>query len=290
MDLYKIMIFGTIGIVLLFIVLSFFFIKNKNLWGTISIGILIIAVSLICSYSALFKNVSKPKDLFSFISPSIIFIFIFFIALLILFWILMLIVGIFNRERITEFGAKIFGVELSHKFATEDLVLAKEGYDKLELQIAIINALNTQVLEFISTPFENFILESKDKPSSDIIRKIVAGVLNEVYSSYNPGICIYVIPLKDIESLDDFLATIIYKYLPKVVSNFSTTTYNDKIGIGVHLGEEEELNTVIIIDTINTDYQLSLSEICIASSLFVSLSTIIDWAEQSKKIDDNQIV
>ena len=104
-----------------------------------------------------------------------------FLKILIGFWIIALVVGLFKPERISEFGAKFFGIELSHKYSA-DMLIIKESQEKLEKQIAIINDLNKEILEFISGPFEGHIMKAKDKPK--IIRQIVKGILTKVEGDY----------------------------------------------------------------------------------------------------------
>lgn len=262
-----------VGIIIAIICLIF--IKNKSRLLTVVIGIVLIDFAFISSFNMLSLKIKSPADMVYIINPSIIFLLSVFLKILIGFWIIALVVGLFKPERISEFGAKFFGIELSHKYSA-DMLIIKESQEKLEKQIAIINDLNKEILEYLSGPFEGHIIQTKDKAKT--IRQIVKGILTKVYLGSCPQIKIYAIPLNEesIEALNEPLSSIVLNlYLENVDVS---TIEKDKIGIGIHHGEED-LGTAIIIDaTLQEDYNLILAEICAASSLFVSVSTAIDWA------------
>ncbi|MCL6588715.1 MAG: hypothetical protein K6U80_02045 [Firmicutes bacterium] len=254
------------------------YLRKHSQWIPLLPGLGLIYYSFVSSLNVFELSISQPLDLVKAINPTIIFPISVLLKILISFWIMALINGLIKPHRISEFGAKIFGFELSHKF-TGDLRIAREGQEKLQRQILILNDLTREILEYLSRPFEELILASPDKPK--VIRQMVQGILTKTYYSNCPQIKIHVIPLTEIAigSLEEKQGQIVMLLYREGVD--ITTVIQDKIGISIHHGDED-LGTAIIIDATNADYDLVLAEICAAGTLFVAVSTIVFWAQEGR--------
>lgn len=254
------------------------FLRKHSKWLILVPGLGLVYYSIASSLSVFQLSISQPLDLIKAINPTVIFPLSVLLKVLLSFWIMALVSGLMKPHRISQFGAKIFGVELSHKFH-DDLQIAREGQEKLQRQIPILNDLNREILEYLSRPFEELILGSTDKPK--IIRQMVQGILTKSYYSNCPQIKIQVIPLTEmaIDSLEDKISQIVMLLYREGVD--ITTVIHDKIGISIHHGEED-LGSAIIIDATNAHYDLVLAEICAAGTLFVATSTIVFWAQESQ--------
>ncbi len=237
----------------------------------------LIAVALIGSYDVLLygggKGALNSEILFQ---TPVVFLLLVFLQLLIGFWIVVIVVGLFKPDRISEMGAKFFGVEISHKF-TEGVQTAKTSLEKLEDQLDIISNLNEATLEFVASPFEESILAAESQ--ADKIREVVRDLLQKVYYHY-PEIKILVLPLTEagMSALGERLAGPIRLLWNEGVD--LTQVECGTVGIGIHHGTED-LSTMIIIDGTAGNYEVSNAEICAASNFFISLSTIIEWAGRS---------
>jgi hypothetical protein len=255
------------------------FLQKHSKWVIILLGHGLVCYSIVSSLSVFELSISQPLDLIKAINPTVIFPISVLLKILFSFWIMVLISGLFKPHQISEFGAKILGIELIHKFSG-DLQIAREGQEKLQRQIPILNDLNREILEYLSRPYEEMILASADKPK--IIRQIVHGILTKIYIRNCPLINVHVIPLNEsaIESLEEKISHIVMLlYLEKVDI---TTVEQDKIGISIHHSEDGFLASALIIDATHADYDLALAEICAAGALFVAISTTIYWAMESQ--------
>jgi hypothetical protein len=103
--------------------------------------ILLFGLTIICyiifSSNPDLKTITKPADLYSLISPSLIFLVVLAIKLLAGFWIFVITVSIFNWKNVSEQGAKIFGVEISHKFNRQEIDEARAGVTIVKKQMKI---------------------------------------------------------------------------------------------------------------------------------------------------------
>lgn len=128
-----------------------------------AVGLAILTFAIASSFTVLFSH--KPRQIAGWVlvDSSILFAAYVFLKLLIFFWIVVLSIGILKPERISEFGAKIFGVEINNKYTTEDVGIAKAGYEQLRDQMALIADINSLVLEYISRQFEAYILSAPDQ-------------------------------------------------------------------------------------------------------------------------------
>ena len=102
------------------------YIRKHSKWLIVLLGIGLVYYSVASSLGVFKLTISQPLDLLKALNPSVIFPVTVLLKILISFWIMALISGLFKPHRISEFGAKIFGIELSHKF-TNDLEAAREG-------------------------------------------------------------------------------------------------------------------------------------------------------------------
>ncbi|HEX3044241.1 MAG TPA: hypothetical protein VHY08_05765 [Bacillota bacterium] len=254
------------------------YLRKHSKWVIILLGFGLVYYSVVSSMSVFDLRISQPLDLIKAINPTVIFPISVLLKILISFWIMVLISELFEPHRLSEFGAKIFGIELSHKFSS-DLQIVREGQEKLQRQIPILNDLNREILEYLSRPYEEPILASTDKPKT--IRQMVEGILAKSYYSNCPQIKIQVIPSTEIaiESLEGKVSQIVMLLYREGVD--VTTVVQDKIGISIHHGEDD-LGSAIIIDAADADYDLTLAEICAAGALFVAISTTIYWAMESQ--------
>ena len=205
------------------------------------------------------------------------FLLIILIQILIASWIIALLSGLFNPDRIAEFGAKFFGFELSHKYAPGQINYIATGLETLEMQIELIANLNKATLDYIAGPFENAILNAENQANK--IRQVVKDVLVKNYEPL-PLVKVYVLPLTEaaFQSLPERVASTV-RLLNDEGIDISQVEF-DTVGVSIHHGSEE-LGTTIIIDGTDQGYEVTLAELFSASNFFVSLSTIIDWADRS---------
>lgn len=243
----------------------------------ILLGIAILSFALISSYYIFFSPIKSPQNAWQLVNPSIMFLLIILIQILIASWIIALLAGLFNPDRIAEFGAKFFGFEISHKYAPGQIDYIANGLENLEMQIKIIANLNKATLDYIAGPFENTILNSISQANK--IRQVVRDILIKNYEPL-PLVKIYVIPLTEIEfqNLPERIASTV-RLLNDEGIDVSQIEF-DTVGISIHHGSED-LGTAIIIDGTEQEYEVTLAELFSAGNFFVSISTIIDWANKS---------
>lgn len=243
----------------------------------ILLGLIIVGISVWSSLNFRPEKITELKDLYKILDPSLIYIVIFALKLLIGFWIMAILMGIFKPEKISEIGAKIFGLELSHKFSQETMNKVDSGLEKLQFQLDIITALNEAMLNYIATPFEDAILNSENK--ADKIRQIVKDILLTVYAEL-PKVKIDVLPLETdyINNLPEHIAAYVRLLIDEGLDVVQVPLKS--VGIGIHHGTEGQA-TLIVINTREQNYEISLAEITCASNLFVAISTIIDWARKT---------
>lgn len=108
---------------------------------------------------------------------------------------------------------------------------------------------------------------------------MVRDILVMAYERYG-NIEIHVIPLveEEICALGPRLGALVR--LTDEEGDISTVDERNRaVGIAIHHGEDG-LSSAIVIDATKERYEVSLAEICAASTLFVSISTAVDWAQR----------
>ena len=245
---------------------------------TKAVGVALLTFAIASSFEVLLSPVAKPITGWALVSSSLLFTVDVCLKLLIIFWIVALSIGILKPERISEFGAKVFGVEINNKYTKEDVGIAQAGYEQLSDQMAMVADINGMVLEYISGQFEANIISAPDQ--AEAIRRAVRDILTVAYGRYE-DIVIHVIPLVEekIDALEPRLGAMVR--LAGEEGDISTVDEKNRaVGIAIHHGEGG-LNTAIVIDATKKErYEVSLAEICAASTLFVSISTAVDWAQR----------
>jgi hypothetical protein len=259
---------------------------QRDYFGSMATGIIALTLALITSYAILFTPIDTTAYKYLiFISPTVLFLINVFIRMLILFWIFGIIYGFFKPGQV-EVGVKIFGVELSHKYSQEDVQKARIGHDKLKNQLSIIDDLTKEMIEYLSTPFEERMLGLESR--YDIIRDEVKAILNKVYlNCLNTQIQVLPLTNEVLVALLEPIGAIVRKMDRESNREDTSDVIEDIYGIGLHYGTDN-LSTLIIIDVSNTDeYQLSRSEINCVCTLFTSISSIIAWAEYDNNPQEN---
>jgi hypothetical protein len=267
--------FCIIGSVLIFIItlgIIIYAFKKQKKMTPILIYAMVTDIIIISSLYGI-MGVGHTKSLWSiFDISSFLFLSIFFKVLL-AFLIYVLIRLMTHPENLTEFVAKIFGIELSFKQQVNN---ALENFENAKKQITYISAINEATVELISSKFEDQILDSEK--IGEEIRRVVKDILLSVYNS-SSNVVVYVISLSDqaISNLEEHLAALVRINCQKDID--ICTVYDDRIGIGVYRGNLEDDETVIILDATKADYIFTDGEITAASNLYLSVSTIITWAQ-----------
>jgi len=254
--------------------------KNSSRFLASIIGILAITVALGSSYNILLQPVSEPSKAWAAIANSIVFPVVIFLKLLVFFLIVTIINGLFKPERISEFGAKFLGIEFNQKYTQEEVGNAKLGLDKLQQQLNVSAELNAAVLEYLAGPFEEKLSNMADPAAA--IRQAVKDVLIRTYAAFSE-INIFVVPLtsEGITLLDEKQAATLRLLASEGLD--LVTIEHETVGIGIHHGSDG-LGTAIVIDATKQDYEVSVSEICAASTLFVAISTAVDWVLRGKNL------
>ncbi len=254
--------------------------KNSSRFLASIIGVLAITLALGSSYNILLQPVSEPSKAWVAISNSIVFPVVVFLKLLVFFLIITIIKGFFKPEQISEFGAKFLGIEFNQKYSQEEVGNAKLGLDKLQQQLNVSAELNAAVLEYLAGPFEEKLSNAANPAVA--IRQAVKDVLIRTYAGF-PEIDIFVIPLTNegIALLDEKQAAILRLLSAEGLD--LVTIEHETVGIGIHHGSDG-LGTAIVIDATKQDYEVSVSEICAASTLFVAISTAVDWVLRGRDL------
>lgn len=275
------LIMGTIVIGVVFMVVM---IKLKEISQktarifSIICGIAVIATALSTSYTLLTKGSNIPAP-WNFFDDTIVFAFVVLLKIAISFWFIAVAIGLFHPERISEFSAKIFGVELSHKLSQRQEYY-REGIEKLDRQLQIINNFNQRIVQCVGEPFEELILFAGDTGGQ--IRTLVRDALNNVYFDFE-NIDTYVIPFddNDINQLDPKLVSLIHKVDAENRDEEVNTIEQKTVGIAMHHGTGG-IATVIIIDATKEKYEISPAEIAAASMLFLAVSSTVEWALRAR--------
>ena len=246
--------------------------ENPSQFLVIVFGLIIIGYALFSSNGTV-TRIKKAKDLYSLISPSLIFMFVTALKLLAGFWIFAIAISIFNWNHISEQGAKIFGIEINQKFDRQELNKARVGVNIIQTQIKLLSDLNKYIYTFSVSDFKETVLESDSVP--DKVREIIKSILVRAYQNNFPEVEIFVLHLNNesINKLDPRISAPVKMLIDKEENDLIWTEY-DTLGIGVHRGFEG-LETLVIIDTSKEGYDISLAEIETAGNLFLSIANVI---------------
>ncbi len=249
------------------------FTKNSSRYLAVLFGIGITLYAVISSIEVFSQKVQTLNDFYSLLSPSLIFLIVTAIKLLAGFWIFAIFVSIFNWDHISEQGAKIFGIEINQKFNRQELDNARIGVEIVKKQIKLLSNLNDYIYQFSVTSFKKMIL-ANDSPSEKV-RSIVKNILVLAYQNNFPKVNIMVLPIDDneINKLEPRILTPVQSLIDKDETDLIDIEY-DNLGIGIHRSYEE-LETIIIIDTSEEGYDISLAEIVAAGNLFLSIANTI---------------
>lgn len=197
-----------------------------------------------------------------------------FVKVLLAFLIFILIHLMLHPSELSGFVAKIMGLELSFK---KEVKNALKDFEQAQKQIEYITALNKATVEFIAPSFEEQILKST-KSIGEEIRSIVKDILLSIYNSKSK-VTIDVIPITEeaITALDIHIAAQVRLDCRKNIN--VGNVYDDTLGIAVFRGSLEDGETVIILDARNADCLLTEGELSAAFNLYLSISTIMTWAQ-----------
>jgi hypothetical protein len=268
---------GSILTVFISIGITIYYIRKQKKIISILIYAIVTNVILLSSFYGIMgigENKSQAFwgiiDITSFLFLSI------FLKVLLAFLIFVLIQLMLHPDDLSEFVAKIFGLELSVKKAKE-VKNALKDFEQAQKQIEYMTALNKATVEFIAPSFEDQILKSP-KSIGEEIRSIIKDILLSIYNSKSK-VTIHVIPLTDqaIDALDDHIAAHVRLDCRKNIN--VGNVYDDILGIAVFRGNLEDDETVIILDARNADCLLTEGELSAASNLYLSISTIMTWAQ-----------
>lgn len=189
----------------------------------------------------------------------------------------MLPLGI-QSDSITEFVAKFFGFEIQFKKNSEKIDSALNDMLESKKQMNFVADLNKYTLELISSDFEENILNADNM--NERIRENIEGILEKVY--LNTKVKYYVIPINNsgYESLSPKLARLVrYEYNNKYDR---VTILKNRIGIGTYRAGGDNNDSAILIDTTEENYTLTPAEMSAISNLYVSIATVISWAQLVK--------
>jgi hypothetical protein len=236
------------------------------------LGMIVFAV---CTTQDAYRlKITRPADLYLLLSPSLIWMIVLAAKLLAGFWIVAILVGIFSPERISELGAKIFGVEISQKYNRQELNDAKTGVENIRSQIKLLSDLNRRIYEYLSTPFEAALIGGESVPEA--IRAVVRNILLVSYGRNFPGVEILVEPLfpETLQGMKPQIAASVQMLLNKDSDDIFDNEYDKSLGIAILRGFEE-LETLIVIDTSQAGYDVSMAELFSAGNLFLSIANTI---------------
>jgi hypothetical protein len=236
-------------------------------------GISIIFYAIYSSVGECSTTIKKASDLYSLLTPSLIFIGVTTLKLLAGFWIFAIAISIFYWEHISEQGAKIFGIEIQQKFNRQELDNARSGIEIVRTQIKLLSNLHDYIYKFSISSFKRLILESEAIP--DKVRNEVNNILVLAYQNNFPKVEIKVLPIDEqtINSLEPRIKAPVETLLNRDEPDSIDIEY-ENLGIGIHRGYEG-LETIIIIDTSKEGYEISLAEIESAGNLFLSIANTI---------------
>ena len=238
------------------------------------VGIIILVVAFWTSKHFISQPPVLPSKWCRLLTPTAIFLLSSFVTAFLGFLMVMVftvILSLLRPGHISEFGAKILGIELSYK---RDALNGEKTLSETGAQLDSVTDLIEKTLEYLAGPFEPPILKEADQ--ADAIRSVVRDVLVNAYYK-RPKVQIHVVPLTDdgLVSLGERLAAVVRREINGIEV---TTTVHRTVGLGIHYGTEG-LNTAIVIDTAQEGRAISTAEICAASVLFVAVSTAISWAQ-----------
>jgi hypothetical protein len=234
------------------------------------------ASSDICNCYGIMETGKNTSQIFWGIIDITSFLFLsIFLKVLLAFLIFILIQLMLHPDDLTEFVAKIFGLELSVKKAKE-VKNALKDFEQAQKQIEYMTALNKATVEFIAPSFEDQILKSP-KSIGEEIRSIVKDILLSIYNSQSK-VTIQVISITDqaIDALDEHIAAHIRLDCRKNIN--VGNVYDDMLGIAVFRGNLADDETIIVLDAGNAGCLLTEGELSAASNLYLSISTIMTWA------------
>lgn len=245
--------------------------KHARLCLKIFLGIGAIGLAIFSSFDSTEIKIATASDLLKLLTPSLVFFLNVTLRLLIIMWAVAIAAGLFRPDRITELSAKVFGIELNHKFTKDEILERQQDAERIDNQVRQLAGLNEAILEYISGPFEEDIIAAPDK--AEEVRRRVRQVLTDAYYPLKDKVRLYVLP-----DTTDARGS-----LPKTLRDLVDLVYDseadslelkhDHIGIAVHHGTQG-LGTVIIIES-TSDYELCLAEVIAASILFVSVSAVM---------------
>lgn len=222
------------------------------------------------------QPISSVNNFLSLISPSLISLIVFAIKLLAGFWIFVLVLSILKWGRISEQGAKIFGVEINQKFTNKEWGIAKTSLDQAKKQIQLLSDLNGLISDYLaryskkSVEESYSILEGYTLPKK--IYQAIMNILKNAYQKTFPEVEIYVLPIdEELTKLPPRIKAAVFAQLEKEDKDVLLHIENSNLGIGIHR-VHEGLETIIIIDTSQAGYEISLAEIESAGNLFLSIS------------------
>ena len=132
-----------------------------------------------------------------------------------------------HPENLTEFAAKLFGVEFSFKKEVKNAI---KDFEQAKKQIKYLSDLNNITAEYIVQPFEEKILQGTQSIGEEI-RCTVRDFLLSVYDS-NSKVKVTVIQITDeaINNLDEHIAALIRINMKKDENNLSIV-YDGVLGI-----------------------------------------------------------
>ena len=232
---------------------------------------------LISSFYAIME-VGKPKTLWEVLDGSAFFGLSVLLKTIFAFIILALVRLMLHPENLNEFVAKVFNIEISFKQHVDN---ALGNFEDAKKQMANISAINEAQVELISSTFENPILDSTNVAAE--IRLTVKNVLFSIYDSASKVI-VHVIPFQEqpIDGLGDEIAALVRLNYKK--EGDICKIYHNKIGIGIYHSEANDEGAIIVLDARNADYPLTLGELNAASNLYISISSIITFAGDSRDL------
>ncbi len=218
-------------------------------------------------------SVTQLSDLYSLLTPSLLFLGITALKLLAGFWIFAITISIFDWNRITEQGVKIFGIEINNKFNRQEINNARMGIEIVKKQIELLSDLHDYIYKFSISAFKESILGSGAIPEK--VRNEIYNILIMAYQNSFPKVDVKVLPidLDMIAGLEPRIKAPVETLLHKNETDLIDIEY-ENLGIGIHRGYEG-LETLIIIDTSKEGYEISLAEIESAGNLFLSIANTI---------------
>lgn len=259
----------------------------KGQWANTGKELICILIPFL-SISTSFGHLFEPGDIIHTgkwdveLSPSLAFLVIVFIKVLLSFWVFHMLYTLKNSERVAESRIKVFGVEMSNTLSL-DVKRASEGVDRLSQQMRFLDTLNAELLHFYVAAFDQQIAGSSLKPET--VREIIESLLIRVYHAEfgedKFDICVTQLNEEGFSKLlkiDRQIVSVVSSYTKESSSSISNILGAQRnLGISIHRTGQDELDTIIVVRAPES-YTVPRAEI---GSIGLFFASILKFLEDS---------